>query len=129
MPKKRLTALMQDYETDYSFDECLRIVIDKLSPEMISGKGRNTWIDEEGAEVLKVALHVPEIVPKLHTGIVVRPAPNKGYVYAKIDGIEPVVPVIVPRRMRDQLLNKRIRIEEINDGNPSYRYVKEKLFS
>lgn len=127
--KSKLTALMQDYETEYSFDECLRIVQQKLSSDMVTGKGRNTWINEEGAEVLKVALHVPEIVPKLHTGVVVRPAPNKGYVYAKLEGIDAVVPVVVPRRMRDQLLNKRIRVEEINDGNPSYRYVKQKLSS
>jgi hypothetical protein len=120
---------MQDYETDYSFDECLKIVHDKLSAEMVTGKGRNTWINEEGAEVLKTALHIPEIVPKYHMGCVVRPAPNKGYVYAKLDEKDAVVPVVVPRRMRDTLLNKRIRVEEINDGNPSYRYVKEKLFS
>lgn len=129
MPKKRLTAIMQDYETDYSFDECLKIVTEKLSPEMFSGKGRNTWINEEGAEVLKVALHIPEIVPKYHIGYAVRLAPNKGYLYAKVDTMDGVIPVIVPRRLRDSLIGKRIRIEEINDGNPSYRYVKERLFS
>ena len=129
MPKKRLKDLMQEYETDYSHDECLGIVADKLSPDMVSGKGKNTWINEEGSEILKLALHAPEIVPKHHQGLVVRAAPNKGYVYAKIDTMEGVVPVIVPRRMRDQMIGKRIRIEEINDGNPSYRYVKERLFS
>ena len=127
--KRKLTALMQDYETEYSFDECLQIVQQKLSKEMVTGKGKNTWINEEGAEVLKVALHVPEIVPKLHMGVVVRPAPNKGYVYAKLEGVDAVVPVVVSRRMRDQLLNKRIRVEEINDGNSSYRYVRQKLSS
>jgi len=49
-------------------------------------------------------------------------------VYCKLEGLDGVVPVVVPRRFRDHMLGKRINIEEINDGNPSYRYIKEKLF-
>ena len=126
--KERLTTLMKRYETDYSFEESLEIAKSKLENSMITGSKKNTWINEEGAEILKTALHVPEIVPKYWKGRVIRFAPNKSYVYCTLEGLDHVVPVIVPRRFREYMLGKRINIEEINDGNPSYRYIKEKLF-
>lgn len=60
--KERLTTLMKRYETGYSFEESLDIAKEKLEQSMITGKGKNTWINEKGAEILKTALHVPEIV-------------------------------------------------------------------
>ena len=125
--KERLTTLMKRYETEYSFEESLDIAKEKLDDSMITGSKKNTWIKDEGAEILKTALHVPEIVPKHWKGQVIRFAPNKSYVYCKIEGLNIVVPVIVPRRFREYMLGKRINIEEINDGNPSYRYIREKL--
>tara|TARA_R100000426_G_scaffold84395_1_gene63555 strand:- start:101 stop:487 length:387 start_codon:yes stop_codon:yes gene_type:complete len=126
--KERLTTLMKRYETDYTFEESLEIAKSKLENSMITGSKKNTWINEEGAEILKTALHVPEIVPKHWKGRVIRFAPNKSYVYCTLEGLDHVVPVIVPRRFREYMLGKTISIEEINDGNPSYRYIKEKLF-
>jgi len=126
--KERLTSIMKRHETEYSFEESLEIANNKLEKSMLTGKGKNTWINEEGAEILKMALHVPEIVPKYWKGQVIRFAPNKSYVYCKVEGLAYVVPVVVPRRFRERMLGKRIAIEEINDGKPSYRYVKQKLF-
>jgi hypothetical protein len=126
--KERLTTLMKRYGTNYSFEESLQIAKEKLEKSMMTGSKKNTWINAEGADILRTALHVPEIVPKHWKGQVIRFAPNKSYVYCKLEGLDGVVPVVVPRRFRDHMLGKRINIEEINDGNPSYRYIKEKLF-
>jgi hypothetical protein len=126
--KERLTTLMKKYGTNYSFEESLQIAKEKLEKSMMTGSKKNTWINAEGADILRTALHVPEIVPKHWKGQVIRFAPNKSYVYCKLEGLDGVVPVIVPRRFREHMLGKRINIEEINDGNPSYRYIKEKLF-
>lgn len=125
--KERLTTLMKKYGTNYSFEESLQIAKEKLEKSMMTGSKKNTWIDAEGADILRTALHVPEIVPKHWKGQVIRFAPNKSYVYCKLEGLDGVVPVVVPRRFREHMLGKRINIEEINDGNPSYRYIKEKL--
>ena len=125
--KERLTTLMKRYDTDYSFEESLEIANEKLHESMITGSKKNTWINAEGAEILKTALHIPEIVPKHWKGRVIRFAPNKSYVYCTVEGLDCVVPVVVPRRFREYMLGKRINIEEINDGNPSYRYIREKL--
>lgn len=126
--KERLTTLMKKYGTNYSFEESLQIAKEKLEKSMITGSKKNTWINAEGADILRTALHVPEIVPKHWKGRVIRFAPNKSYVYCKLEGFDGIVPVVVPRRFRDHMLGKIINIEEINDGNPSYRYIKEKLF-
>lgn len=126
--KERLTTLMKKYGTNYSFEESLQIAKEKLEKSMITGSKKNTWINAEGADILRTALHVPEIVPKHWKGQVIRFAPNKSYVYCKLEGFDGIVPVVVPRRFRDHMLGKIINIEEINDGNPSYRYIKEKLF-
>ena len=126
--KERLTTLMKKYGTNYSFEESLQIAKEKLEKSMMTGSKKNTWINAEGADILRTALHVPEIVPNHWKGQVIRFAPNKSYVYCKLEGLDGVVPVIVPRRFREHMLGKRINIEEINDGNPSYRYIKEKLF-
>jgi hypothetical protein len=119
---------MKKYGTNYSFEESLQIAKEKLEKSMITGSKKNTWINAEGADILRTALHVPEIVPKHWKGRVIRFAPNKSYVYCKLEGFDGIVPVVVPRRFRDHMLGKIINIEEINDGNPSYRYIKEKLF-
>ena len=126
--KERLTTLMKKYGTNYSFEESLQIAKEKLEKSMITGSKKNTWINAEGADILSTALHVPEIVPKHWKGRVIRFAPNKSYVYCKLEGFDGIVPVVVPRRFRDHMLGKTINIEEINDGNPSYRYIKQKLF-
>lgn len=130
MPKKRLQTIMNEVKTDFDFDQCLQICKDKLEPSMLSGKGKNTWISEEGQELLNVALIVPEIVPKHHKGRVIRLAPNPSYVYAKVQEIEKVIPVVVPRRMQKTFLGKSILIEEIADKvGSSFRYIREKLFN
>ena len=44
MAKTRLTTIAK--ECDIEFDEALKIAQDKLSEEMITGKGKGTWINE-----------------------------------------------------------------------------------
>ena len=51
MAKRRLTEIAKDY--DISFEELQDIAFNKLTEESISGKGRNTWIDEVGQDILR----------------------------------------------------------------------------
>ena len=98
---------------------------EKLTEEQWSGRGKNTWFTEEAAEVLRVALDIPEIVPNKARGIVLYSARNPNYVYVKLNGKEGKVPVCIPRRMRDKLDGKSINVELITDDTgTSYRYVK-----
>ena len=51
MPKIKLIYLADDYEVP--FDEAIKIVKEKIPEEFVTGKGRNTWISEEGQKIIE----------------------------------------------------------------------------
>jgi len=123
MAKVRLTKVASDF--DLQFDEVLQMAKSKLSEEMLTGRGRNTWVDEEGQAILMESMYINEIVPKHYRGRVVSHAPNPSYVFAYIKELSIKVPVVVPRKYRNTMKGKTITIEMIEDvRGRSYRYVK-----
>jgi hypothetical protein len=122
MAKVKLTKIASQFARD--FDELFELAQEKLSSEMLTGKGKNTWVDEMGQKILTDCMYVEEIVPKHYKGKVVADAPNPSYVFAHIKEIGIKVPVIVPRRYRKTMMGKTITIEMIEDvRGRSYRYV------
>ena len=122
MAKVRLSKLASQFCKD--FDEFFELATNKLSSEMLTGKGKNTWVDEEGQKILIDCMYVEEIVPKHYKGKVTSEAPNPSYVFAYIKEISMRVPVIVPRKYRRGMKGKTITIEMIEDvRGRSYRYV------
>ena len=77
MAKTRLTKLAEEFEIN--IDEALNIAQEKLSEEMITGKGKATWINEEGVTILQDALIIPEIVPKHIKVKILHECPNRCY--------------------------------------------------
>ena len=123
MAKVRLIKIASDFKLE--FDKLLQLAQSKLSQEMLTGRGKNTWIDEEGQSILIESMYIEEIVPKHYRGKVVSMAPNPSYVFAYIEELTMRVPVIVPRRYRNAMNGKTIAIEMIEDvRGKSYRYVK-----
>jgi len=122
MAKVKLTKIADRFES--SFDLFLNLAKRKLSAEMLTGKGRNTWVNEEGQKILVDCMYIEEIVPKHFKGKVLADAPNPSYVFAYIDEIKMKVPVIIPRRYKGKMKGKKITIEMIEDvRGRSYRYV------
>jgi len=121
MAKVRIDRLAKEWRIEV--EELLSLANDKLSDEMMTGKMKATWLNEEGQYILKNSLDVPECVPKHYEGKVIKSAANPSYVYAFIKEIEKKVPVVVPRRWRGRLTGKNVLIEAIQDINgTSYRY-------
>lgn len=122
MAKVKLTKIADMFES--SFDSFLNLAKRKLSAEMLTGKGRNTWVNEEGQKILVDCMYIEEIVPKHFKGKVLAEAPNPSYVFAYIDEIKMKVPVVIPRRYKGKMKGKVITIEMIEDvRGRSYRYV------
>ena len=122
MPKVKLTKLAED--NDISFEEAMQVAKDKLPEDYLTGKGKNTWVSEEGQEILDEAFDVPELVPKFLHGVVKHAAPNPHYVYAYIKEIGKKVPVVISKHFKDRLVGKRIDIEAIQDNKGvSYRHA------
>lgn len=125
MAKVRLKELAEEYEVE--FNKAIEITHEKLSEEMVTGKGKATWINEEGAEILKEALYIPEIVPKHYKVKILKECPNRCYNWGYSKEIGKKVPVLIPRRFWGQLVGKSVTVECISDEKgESYRYVHKK---
>tara|TARA_R100000353_G_scaffold38311_3_gene30367 strand:- start:9912 stop:10283 length:372 start_codon:yes stop_codon:yes gene_type:complete len=122
MAKVKLTKLAAQFAQD--FDSFFELAKSKLSADMLTGKGKNTWVDEEGQKILIDCMYVEEIVPKHYKGKVLADAPNPSYVFAYIDEIKMKVPVVIARKYKGKMKGKTITIEMIEDvRGRSYRYV------
>jgi len=123
MPKKKLTALADEYEVP--FEEALEIVNNKVPDEFVTGKGKNTWIAEEGQSIIDDAMFIDEIIPRNHVGQVLKECPNPRFNFVYSKDIGKRVPVMIPRRWQGKLVGKKITFEAIEDNKGvSYRYVK-----
>ena len=122
MPKKKLTQLAKEQEV--TFDEAMQIAIDKLPEGSLTGKGKNTWVSEEGTKILEESLMINEIIPKHYSGTVLAECPNPKYNVVFSKEIGKRVNVLLPRKWQGKLIKKIITIEAIEDTKGvTYRYV------
>ena len=102
----------------------MKLKEEKLCSDMAKGKGKNTWIDEEGQAILIDSMDVPEAVPKHHRGVVHSHCRNPNYMYVIIPNPARKVATAVPRKFYNKMRGKKVTIEEIKDVNgSSFRYV------
>lgn len=119
MAKKKLTSLAEEYDTD--FDELKNLCAFNLDEEMMTGVGRNTWIDERGQAILDDLVPMPVI----YRGPVISECPNPNYLFVRHRDRMCKVVVQIPRRMRGKLLDKVIYFEESRKGETlKYKWVK-----
>jgi len=124
MPKKKLVKIAEEQEVD--FDEAMRIDVEKLPQGSLTGKGRNTWVTEEGTAILEDSFMIEEIIPKHYSGIVLCECPNPKFNYVYNKEIDQKVPMLIPRKWQGKLIKKQVTFEAIEDINgTSYRYVRK----
>lgn len=95
------------------------------------GKLFDKWKKQEApAPTVKESLKVeptpipPPAVTKVFQAVVMQQAPNPQWVYAKAPDVDGKLAVIIPRRLKDKLVGKRIYVEAISDAiGTTYRYV------
>jgi hypothetical protein len=122
MPKKKLIQIAKEQEV--TFDEAMQIATDKLPEGALTGKGRNTWVSEEGTRILEDSLMIDEIIPKHFTGVILAECPNPKYNVFFSKEIGKRVNVLLPRKWQGKLIKKIITVEAIEDTKGvSYRYV------
>ena len=120
MPKKRLTEIAEEY--GIPFEEALDLVFKELEEEMVTGRGKGTWINDDGQRVLDEFISMPV----LYRGPVLGQAPNPIYVIVYIKELSKKVPVKIPMKMRGRITKgKLIYIEADNSGvEPKYNWVR-----
>lgn len=122
MAKKKLTEIAEEYEIDW--EAAQDFVSNNLAEEMVTGKGKNTWINDDGQGIFE------DMIPIniLYRGKVVQLAPNPRYVLAHVRELGKKIPVKVPLRYSKNLLGKVIHIEANNKGEePLYMYRQSKM--
>ncbi len=120
MPKKRLTEIAEEY--GIPFEEALDLVFKELEEEMVTGRGKGTWINDDGQRVLDEFISMPV----LYRGPVLSQAPNPMYVMVYVKELSKKVAVKVPRKMQNKITKgKLIYLEADNSGaEPKYNWVK-----
>ena len=114
MAKRRLTEIAKDY--DISFEELQDIAFNKLTEESISGKGRNTWIDEVGQDILDDNIPIKEVKPRIYRGRVRNLAPNPRFAFVHIKEKNGCVKVEISKRMIGSIRKlQMINVEEVED--------------
>jgi len=122
MAKKKLIQIANEQEVE--FEEAMQIAQEKLPEGSLTGKGKNTWVTEEGTAILEESFMITEIIPKHFKGIVLNDCPNPKYVSVLHPEERKRVNVLVPRKWQGKLVKKEITFEAIEDVNgASYRYV------
>ena len=122
MSKKKLTEIAEEYEI--SFEKAQDFVTNNLEEEMVTGRGKGTWVNNDGQEIFEQMIPINI----LYRGKVMQLAPNPRYVLAHIKELGKKIPVKVPLRFSKGLLGKVIHIEANNKGDePTYEYRKTKM--
>ena len=120
MPKKKLTQLAEEY--GIPFEEALDLVFKELEEDMVTGKGKNTWINDDGQRVLDEFISMPV----LYRGPVLSEAPNPNYIMVYVKELSKKVPVKIPLRYKGTFpKGKVVYLEADNSSdNPKYNWVK-----
>ena len=120
MPKKKLTQLAEEY--GIPFEEALDLVFKELEEDMVTGRGKSTWINDDGQRVLDEFISMPV----LYRGPVLSEAPNPMYIMVYVKELSKKVPVKIPLRYKGTFpKGKVIYLEADNSSdNPKYSWVK-----
>ena len=128
MAKKRITQIAEELGLDA--ERVLFYAENELQPDMISGKGLRTWVNEEGQEELQREFLIPEVITKIVKMKCLRPAQNPRFVFCFDESIGKKVPVMIKKGTQKQMIGKQIPVEIIEDesGMKSYRCPAKRFF-
>jgi hypothetical protein len=119
MPKKRLKEIAEEYGVP--FPEATEMVFEELEEEMVTGKGLNLWINEDGQKILDDLFPMPMIF----RGQVIGQPQNWNYVSVYLKEKAQKVYVRIPSRLKRKLDNKVIYFEADNSGpETKYKWIK-----
>ena len=120
MPKKKLTQLAEEY--GIPFEEALDLVFKELEEEMVTGRGKSTWVNEDGQRILDEFISMPV----LYRGPVLSEAPNPNYIIVYVKELSKKVPVKIPLKFKGRFTKGKIVYLEADNSldHPKYSWVK-----
>tara|TARA_R100001163_G_scaffold65551_1_gene63221 strand:- start:1829 stop:2206 length:378 start_codon:yes stop_codon:yes gene_type:complete len=114
MAKKRLSQIASEY--DISFETAQDIAFNCLAEESITGKGKNTWIDKVGQDLLDDNIPMAIQKARVYRGRIRNKAPNPRFCFVDIKEKGGCIPVEIPRKYKNYVMaGKFIHVEELED--------------
>ena len=126
MPKKRLTSLAKEY--NLPFKQIVEIASNNLEESSLSGKGKNTWVDEIGQDVLDNCIPIEEPEPNKYRGRVRNKCPNPLYMMVHLKEKMSVVKTKIPKKFSGiDWTGRMVTVQEIEE-NELYELVVPKIY-
>ena len=111
MPKKRIASIAKEY--NISVDELQSMITFHLAEGMVSGRGKNLWIDEGGQTIIENLTPMPVMA----RGLALRRCPNKSFLYVKHFKTNEKIGVRIPRNMNNYKFDgKVVYFKEVREG-------------
>lgn len=124
MAKRRLTDLAKEYEI--SFEEAMDIAFNHLTEESITGRGKNTWIDEVGQELFDDNVPIKDVQPQEYRGRVRNLCPHPLYAMVYVKEKNGVVKMRIAQKLRAfTKVFSMVRLKQINDD--TYEQIVPKI--
>jgi len=120
--KVKITELAE--QLGVNVNDLMMLKTQKLTEDDYTGHGNKTWFTEDAVVKIRLALDIPEFSPDVMYATFVRDAPNPRWVYANIQGIGGKHAVLIPRKLRGKLNNKKFPVHGITDTTgTTYRHA------
>ena len=110
MPKRKLTEIANDFEI--SFEKAQDIVTNNLEEDMVTGRGKGTWINDAGQKIFDDLIPITVI----YRGQTLSLAPNPNSIIVYIKDLAKQVPVKAPSMYSKQLVGNFVHVETDNQG-------------
>jgi len=114
MAKKKVVALAKEY--DISFEEMMEIASNNLEESSLTGRGKNTWVDEKGQVIIEDSVPIKGATARMYRGRVRNKCPNPLFIMVHIPEKAGCVKVRVPRKWSGTSWENRIvQVNEVED--------------
>jgi len=122
MAKKRLKDIAEEY--GISFQQAQDLAFNILDEIAITGKGKNTWINEVGQDLLDDNIEMIIKKPKIYRGMIRNIAPNPRFAFVSVKEKNGCVKMEIPRKyVRYMKQSRMVYLEQTNEEGEEERYT------
>ena len=122
MAKRRLADIAAEH--DMSFEQVRDLAFNILDECALTGKGKNTWVNEVGQDLLDDNIEMLIKKPKVYRGRIRNIAPNPRFAFVHVKEKSGCVKMEIPRKyIRYMKKNAMVYLEEHKEGDEEETYI------
>jgi hypothetical protein len=122
MAKRRLADIAAEH--DMLFEQVRDLAFNILDECALTGKGKNTWVNEVGQDLLDDNIEMLIKKPKVYRGRIRNIAPNPRFAFVHVKEKNGCVKMEIPRKyIRYMKKNGMVYLEEHKEGDEEETYI------